>query len=114
MNSHLNHVQDWLSLAKQENWSVTRLAKFCGVSVRALERHFQDAFGKTPKAWISKQRQKLALELLRDGCSVKETAAVLGYNHATHFSREFKKFWGYSPVEKQLPGKRPANCRVLV
>jgi AraC-like DNA-binding protein len=38
-----------------------------------------------------------AVELLRDGSSVKETAAILGYEHATHFSREFKKRWGHSP-----------------
>ncbi len=114
MNSRLNHVQDWLSLAKQANWSVTRFAKQCGVSVRTLERYFEETFRETPKAWLREQRQQLAIELLRDGNSVKETAAELGYNHATHFSREFKKFWSCSPIEKRLLRKRSPNCRILV
>ena len=114
MNSRLNHVQDWLSLAKQVNWSVSRLAKQCGVSVRALERHFLRSMKKSPKAWLREQRQKLATELLRDGCSVKETAAALGYKHPTHFSREFRKRWGYTPVAKQASTSPTVNCRVLV
>lgn len=113
MNSRLNHVQDWLSLAKQANWSVTRLAKQCGVSVRALERHFGEVFKRPPKAWISEQRQQCAFQLLQDRNSVKEVAIILGYQHGHHFSREFKKYWGYSPAASRTTMKKPGvKCRV--
>jgi transcriptional regulator GlxA family with amidase domain len=46
MNTKLNHVQDWLKLAKQANWSVSKLAKLCQVSTNTLRRHFLASMGK--------------------------------------------------------------------
>jgi AraC-like DNA-binding protein len=66
--------------------------------MRTLERHFLQELGKTPKSWLSEQRQHQALGLLRNGSSVKETAAILGFKHATHFSRDFKMCWGHVPT----------------
>jgi AraC-like DNA-binding protein len=97
MSTHADRIQNWLEFAQNANWSVGTLAKKSGVSVRMLERHFLQNMGKPPKAWLIERRQKRALELLHDGCSVKETAAHLGYQYSNNFSREFKAFWGYSP-----------------
>jgi AraC-like DNA-binding protein len=100
VNTQLNHVQDWPSLARQAKWSVAELAKICKVSIRTLERHFEKNMGSLPKTWLREQRQKLAIELLREGASVKETASHLGYRHPQHFSREFKWHSGYCPTTK--------------
>jgi AraC-like DNA-binding protein len=97
MNTKLNHVQDWLKMAKQANWSVSKLAKLANISTRTLERHFVKFLGKTPKAWLAEQRQKQAIELLCDGTSVKEAASRLGYQHASTFTRVFKKLSGQCP-----------------
>jgi transcriptional regulator GlxA family with amidase domain len=98
----LKHIQNWPELAREAKWSVSALAKKCGVSVRTLERFYLKEIGKCPKAWLSEQRQRRAIELLRGGSSVKETAAYLGYKHATHFSREFKEHRGHSPTTKPI------------
>jgi AraC-like DNA-binding protein len=113
MNTRLNHIKTWLPLAKQAGWSVTTLAKICGVSVRALERHFQRTEGKTPKAWLVEQRQKQAVELLRSGFSVKETSGGVGYRHPTTFAREFKKISGQCPTALTLAFEHDATdkCR---
>lgn len=97
MNTKLNRIQDWITFARQAGWSVSKLAKICGVSVRTLERHCLETRGQKPKVWLTEQRQTQALELLCDGSSVKETAAALGYPHANHFSRDFQAFWGQCP-----------------
>jgi transcriptional regulator GlxA family with amidase domain len=102
MNTKLNHVRDWPMLAKQANWSVTRLTKLCCVSRRTLHRHFLKHLGLAPKDWLAEQRQQLAKELLQDGASVKETAAKLGYEHAETFSRNFKKRYGPCPIKWQM------------
>ncbi|MGN6556310.1 MAG: helix-turn-helix transcriptional regulator [Verrucomicrobiota bacterium] len=112
-NTRLQRIQNWPELAELAKWSVTGLAKRCGLSKRALQRHFQNNVGKPPKAWLLEARQKRAIKLL-ETLSVKETAAALGYRHATHFSREFKKYWGYSPVEKPPLLNSAQECRVLV
>ena len=97
MSNRLHHIQNWPELARQANWSVTLLAKHCRVSVRTLENYFRENLGVCPLAWLFERRQQLALELLKDGSSVKETAIVLGYEHPTHFSRDFRRQWGCSP-----------------
>jgi AraC-like DNA-binding protein len=97
MNSKLNHVQNWPELARQASWSATALAKLCGVSVNTLRRHFLQQMRKTPGTWLAEQRQHQAIELLRDGSSIKETASCLGYKQQTNFTRKFKEFWGACP-----------------
>jgi transcriptional regulator GlxA family with amidase domain len=99
----INGVQNWLELARAAKWSAATLAKHCGVSVRTLERHFLKEMGRHPKAWLAEQRQLRAFELLRDGSSIKETAALLAYKHSTHLSRDYKEYWGCCPTGKTTP-----------
>ena len=99
MNYKLNNEQDWRELARQANWSVANLANQLAVSRRTLHRHFLEKLEQTPKTWLAKSRQKLALELLLNGFSVKETAAQLGYEYTETFSRKFKKRAGCCPIE---------------
>ena len=101
MNYKLNSEQDWQELARQANWRVTRLSKLCNISTRTLEMYFHKHFSIAPKIWLAKQRQQQAVELLRDGSTVKETAAQLGFKHPQHLSREFKKHSGFPPVHVQ-------------
>jgi AraC-like DNA-binding protein len=115
MNTKLNHVQDWLKMAKQANWSVSKLSKTFNVTPRTLERFFIREMGKTPKAWLLEQRQKQAVELLCDGTSVKEAASLLGYQHASTFTREFKKSSGQCPnALAAIPTIKPLHTRNVV
>ena len=98
MSSRLPHIQNWPELAKEANWSASALARNCQVSRRTLERYFIAELGKNPKAWLLGLRQQIAIQLLRDGRSVKETADHLGgYKDASSFSREFNKHWNFPP-----------------
>jgi AraC-like DNA-binding protein len=112
--SRLDKFQDWEGMVQHSNWCAAALAKQCRVSVRTLERYFRQKMGRSPKAWLDEQRQRKAVELLSRGLSVKETAICLGYKHSTHFSREFKKYWGLCPTRSNSsdPGNR--KCRVSV
>jgi AraC-like DNA-binding protein len=98
MNTKLKHVQNWPELAKRANWSASVLAKQCGVSERTLRRHFLKQMGECPREWLAGQRQDKAIELLRDGSSVKEAAAGSGYKQQTNFTRKFKSEWGACPT----------------
>ena len=95
MSKRLEHIDNWPDLAQKAKGSVSALEKLCGVSVRTLERHFLETYGLRPKAWLAEQRQLQAVKLLKEGSSVKEIAANLGYKHSTHFSRDFKGRWGH-------------------
>ena len=114
MNSKLNHIENWTELVNEANWSASALAKKCGVSARTLERFFLKKMGKSPKAWLAEQRLHRAVELLRDGSSVKEVANLTGFLHASTFSREFKKHLNCCPTQfltfKSAQLKRAKNA----
>jgi AraC-like DNA-binding protein len=93
----LHHIHAWPQLARQASYSVSALAKACGVSVRTLERFFLPAFGETPRRWLKRLRMQRAVELLCDGSNISETADRLGYKYPTHFSAEFKQVHGVPP-----------------
>jgi AraC-like DNA-binding protein len=56
--------------------------------------------GQHPKAWLSKQRQQQANEMIQAGSSIKETAGRLDYKHPSHLTNGFKKQCGHCPTKK--------------
>jgi len=64
---------------------------------------FKAATGLSPKQYMMQRKMKRAAELLDESfLSVKEIAADLGFDHQSHFSREFKKHSGASPSERRV------------
>jgi transcriptional regulator GlxA family with amidase domain len=115
LNARLHHIQNWPQLAHEANYAVSALAKSCSVSVRNLERLFLPALGETPRRLLKRLRMQRAIELLRDGSTVKETPDCLGYADPSHFSREFKNHYGFAPNKNANPPARTAatpNCRI--
>jgi AraC-like DNA-binding protein len=49
-----------------------------------------------------------AIELLRGGSNVNQTADCLGYHGRSHFSREFKKHYGFTPSKYANPQAKAA------
>lgn len=97
MNYRLRHIQNWLELAEKAEWKVLALAKECGVSVRTLELYFCKNMGKKPKAWMTEERNRRALQKLESGSTVKETALSLHYKHPSHLTNDIKKHQYLSP-----------------
>jgi len=110
MNTRLNQIQNWSELAEQAGWSVSALARKCGVTVRTLHRHFREQIGKSTKLWLAEQRQCHGVELLTQGSSIKETASSLAYKQPTNFARQYKKHWGICPSLQQAAAK-PAQTQ---
>jgi AraC family carnitine catabolism transcriptional activator len=113
MNTSLNHIQNWEELAQEAGWSVANLAKHCGVSVRTIERYFLQSKGRSPRQWFNEKRQQHAMKLLLGSHSVKETANRLGYTYSSTFSREFTKYWGFSPMQAMSGAVKLARTSVV-
>jgi AraC-like DNA-binding protein len=93
--------------------SVERLAAISGLGVRALERLFREYVGVAPKWVVRRFRLQAAAEMLALGdTSVATVAAELGYYDQAHFTRDFKKVVGMTPLEyahRATPSTRPAR-----
>ncbi len=88
-----NHITD-------EDLSLERVASEKGISLRTLSRVFAEA-GETPRNWLQSQRLSCAYDALANKrvTNITEAALTFGYKDLSHFSRTFKKQFGYSPRE---------------
>ena len=59
--------------------------------------------GYTPFQYIKKIRLTKAREFINEeNLSIGETAHKVGYGSTSQFSREFKKYFGFSPKESRV------------
>jgi len=93
----LQRITDWEAIAVQACYSSAALAQYCGVSIRHLQRHIRSTQGQNLGNWLNSMRIQQGYVKLTTGCSVKETAYSLGFKQVSHFSRLFKKHYGFSP-----------------
>lgn len=90
--------QQWLQMARKTTFDAGLLANELKLSRRQLERSTQKLFGRSPQAWLDEERLVLATALLREHLSVKMVAFQLGFKQPSHFSRQFKLRYGFSPM----------------
>jgi AraC-like DNA-binding protein len=68
-----------------------------GVSVRTIERAFRKDVGLSFEAWRRQVRLMKAIELLANGCPVKEVAYEVGYRQSSAFVEMFRRTLGATP-----------------
>ena len=84
-----------------EALSVQTLAREANISVPAFHARFKAVTHTSPIQYIKTTRlHKARLLMVQDGASASAAAASVGYESASQFSREFKRFFGRTPVEE--------------
>jgi AraC-like DNA-binding protein len=73
------------------------LAHQVGTNDAYLKNHFKQVFGTTVYGYLQEIKMAHARELLAQGKQVSEVAYLTGYKHTAHFTRAFKKHFGFSP-----------------
>ncbi|XWW43744.1 response regulator [Fibrella sp. USSR17] len=81
---------------------VGELAEAIGMSRRTLHRKLTSLTGFNVSDLIRHYRLKRSRELLQQGHNVSETAYLVGYESASHFSTTFKEFFGMTPTDHVL------------
>jgi AraC-like DNA-binding protein len=77
--------------------SLSALCRNVGVSVRTIERTFRREVGMSFESWRQQVRMMKAIELLVEGCPVKEVAGEVGYRQPSAFVELFRKTLGVTP-----------------
>ena len=109
-NSHffaLQAVRKTLLRHPEQAYDAPRLAAGCFLSPERFLALYRKFFGTTPFAELMRERNILALKLLRQsGKSVKEIAEECGWRNHRYFDRVFRKYNGVSPGEfRNRPGE---------
>lgn len=79
-------------------WSVSTLAATAGLSRSVFAERFTATVGRTPMAYLTEIRMRLATALLTDGIAPAQVAARAGYDSVAAFSRAYKRTTGSSPA----------------
>lgn len=85
---------------------VDTLADEAGMSVAAFHASFKAVTGTSPIQYLKTVRlHKARLLMVQDGINASTAAVRVGYESASQFSREFKRFFGRPPLEEALAMK---------
>ena len=90
-------------------WDVERMAREVGMSVSAFHHNFKAVTSASPLNYLKTLRlHKARMFMLQDGLNASTAASSVGYASPSQFSREFKRFFGSTPLEEveKLRGAR--------
>lgn len=83
-----------------ENLDVEQLAHTARLSVSAFHRAFKEITSDSPMQYLKKIRLTKARDLMvQEGVKAYIAADRVGYESASQFSREFRRYFGQSPAE---------------
>ena len=84
-----------------QSLDVGSLAEEAGMSVPAFHVNFRTVTLTSPIQYIKSTRLHQArLLMIRDGLTAASASARVGYESPSQFSREFKRFFGRSPIDE--------------
>jgi len=84
-----------------ERITVGALARDAGMSVPTFHSHFRSVTGSSPMQYLKAMRLHQArLLMLRNGRTAAAASVDVGYESASQFSREFKRFFGRTPGDE--------------
>jgi AraC-like DNA-binding protein len=82
-----------------EPLNVARIAEEVGMSVSAFHHNFKAVTASSPLQYLKSVRlHKARMLIMHDGLGAAIAADRVGYESASQFSREFKRFFGNRPT----------------
>ena len=97
INKALQRIHDGFA----DSLDVQTLARDANMSVSAFHHNFKAVTSTSPLRYLKSIRlHRARLLMVQEGASASAAAARVGYESPSQFSREFKRFFGASPVEE--------------
>ncbi len=86
-----------------QDFDVQDLAREAGMSTTAFHTAFKNLTRTSPLQYLKNVRLHRAKELIQiQGEKANQAASIVGYESATQFSREYKRFFGVTPGSPSL------------
>lgn len=94
----VENIIKYMTMHFTDNIQIKDLAERENISVSYLVRIFKKITNQTPINYLNSIRMNKARQLLADGCTVTETAELVGFSDVYYFSRVFKQYVGMTPT----------------
>ena len=99
--AQINTALRWMHARYAEPFSVGQMAGEVGMSVSAFHHRFKAATASSPVQYLKSVRLHKARDLIvNGGVGATQAALSVGYESASQFSREFKRFFGATPSDE--------------
>jgi AraC-like DNA-binding protein len=96
---HLRAAKDLMDRAYAEPLDLDALARRAGYSRYHFLRAFRDAFGETPRTYLTRRRIERAKDLLRSAnLTVTEICFLVGFSSLGSFCSRFTELVGITPT----------------
>ena len=106
-NKHVRRAMLVIEQNMSEPISLDEVARRINISQRQLTRVFEDEFGMCPSDFSRLYRLKYGLWLLLNtDRAITDVGAECGFNDLSHFSREFRRYFGAPPSRARDPEHR--------
>ena len=94
----LRMIAELMEANFEEPLSAAELAKLAGLSLRQIQRMFQETLGTTPTKYYTRLRLQRARNLLlQSSMSITQIAVACGFQSACHFSKAYRAVYGRPP-----------------
>ncbi len=101
----IRRVTDYIRANLRADLSIGELAAQARLSSFHFARVFRRETGETPHQYVTRLRLEEAARLLRStDQTVLQIAIAVGYDNASHFSVQFKRDYGVTPLAYRLRG----------
>lgn len=99
----LEHARDILDAQYTYPPTIIELSKQVALNEFKLKRAFKEYFGTTIYGYVTRLRMEEASRLiLEEKKSVGQVATAVGFNHQSHLTDAFKRYFGILPSEIKL------------
>ena len=100
-------LEEWAHRDGRVQVTPAQLAAHLGLSADYFTRLFRKSYGISPRAWIVRERIKMAaVRLLESHLNIGEVAEEFGYSDIFFFSSQFKQVMGQSPRHYRSSARR--------
>ena len=96
--ARLARLIDFVRAHPARDWTLAALADRAAMSVRTLQRQFQQSLGMSPVDWLVRERVELARQMLETSARpLSQVSTLAGFGSDESFRRHFRLATGVSP-----------------